>query len=111
MPMAVPPSWTAGASAASNRLDDDAARQAAAQHAFGAGLGIARLVRAAMARDGMSQAAIRRAIVMLDSHGLLYEGRPGIEADKAEFALPTDVLASHGLDPLGDTGLEAVVRA
>ncbi len=79
--------------------------------AGGAGLGIARLIRAAMAREGMSQAAIRCAIVMLDSHGLLYEGRPGIEADKAEFALPTDVLGSHGLDPLGDTGLEAVVRA
>ena len=79
--------------------------------AGGAGLGIARLVRAAMAREGMTPAAIRRAIVILDSHGLLYEGRPGLEADKAEFALPAEVLAGHGLDPLRDTGLEAVVRA
>ncbi len=75
-----------------------------------AGLGIARLIRTAMAREGMDGEALRRAIVMLDSHGLLFEGRDPLEADKREFAASAATLASHGIDPARDRDLEAVIR-
>ena len=75
-----------------------------------AGLGIARLLRTAMAREGMDHDALGRAIIMLDSHGLLYEGRDPLDADKLEFAASAATFASHGLDPERDLDLEAVIR-
>ena len=45
-----------------------------------AGLGIARLLRAAMRRQGVAPQAIREAIVMLDSRGLVHEGRVPLDA-------------------------------
>ncbi len=50
---------------------------------------------------------VRRAVVMLDSRGLLVEGREGVEADKAEFALTVDEAAGEGL--VGGGSLEDVV--
>jgi malate dehydrogenase (oxaloacetate-decarboxylating) len=76
-----------------------------------AGLGIARTIRSAMRRAGMSEDAIARAIFMLDSGGLLHEGRSGIADDKRAFVLPASILASYGIDPAGKVDLEAVIRA
>ncbi len=79
----------------------------------GAGIGIARLLRAAMIREGMAPDAVARAIVMLDSHGLLFEGRSGLDgpdADKAPFAARAETLRAYGLDPAQGSDLEAVVR-
>ena len=76
-----------------------------------AGTGIARLLRIAMVEAGMSPDDARNAIAMLDSHGLLVQGRPGLEDDKAEGALPRDVVAGLGLDPDALLELEAVVAA
>jgi malate dehydrogenase (oxaloacetate-decarboxylating) len=77
-----------------------------------AGLGIARLVAGAMLREGIDADEIRHRIVMLDSQGLVYEGRAGLDDDKREFALSAGSLAGYGLTPSsGDHyDLEAVVR-
>jgi len=81
-----------------------------------AGTGIARLLRLAMLEAGMSEADTRRAIVLVDSQGLVYEGRANLDLDKHEFAYPAAaaaedglVLASHGREE--HPGLLDVVRA
>ncbi len=79
---------------------------------FGAGaaaIGIARLVRVALVEAGVDEAEIRRSLFHLDSKGLLGQERPGLDADKREFALSAAELASHGLEAGAD--LLTVVRA
>jgi malic enzyme len=68
-----------------------------------AGIGIARLLRLAMLRSGMAEADVRRALVMVDSHGLVHDARAVLDEDKRELAYPaaaaTDaglVLSAHG---------------
>ena len=70
-----------------------------------AGIGIARLLRAAAADEGTSLAAL----ALLDSHGLLHEGRQDLAADKVPFALTAEQLVQYGLNPAGGD-LESVVR-
>ncbi len=48
---------------------------------------------------------------MLDSQGLVVEGRPGLDDDKVDAALPRSVVASLGLDPDGRHQLREVVAA
>src|SRR3989304_1171270 len=69
--------------------------------AGGAGIGIARMMRLAMERDGASPAEARAAATMLDSQGLIFEGRAGVDADKAEFALPRARMAERDLPAAG----------
>jgi len=82
--------------------------------AGGAGIGIGRALRAALVHARADPETRRRAVVMLDSHGLLHIGRDGLDRDKRAFALGADDLAWYGLDraaAAGSVGLEAVVRA
>ncbi len=74
-----------------------------------AGIGIARLVRLAMRREGTPEDVIRRAIVMLDSRGLVFDGRTPLDDDKREFALGRDELLGFGFEPASPRDLEAVV--
>jgi malic enzyme len=74
-----------------------------------AAIGIARLVRAALVEDGMDEAESRSSLVLLDSKGLLGQERPGLDADKREFALRAAELATLGLEAGAD--LLTVVRA
>jgi malate dehydrogenase (oxaloacetate-decarboxylating) len=76
-----------------------------------AGTGIARLLRLAMVEEGMAPDAAHASIAVLDSHGLLVEGRPGLDDDKVDAALPRDVVAALGLDPDGPHDLHEVVVA
>jgi len=79
-----------------------------------AGIGIARMVRAAMNAEGVDQAAVKRAIVTVDTKGLVFAGRDPLDDDKTEFALGPDELASYGLTGLAPSDrldLEAVVAA
>jgi len=76
-----------------------------------AGTGIARLLRVAMVETGITPDEARDSIAVLDSHGLVVQGRPGLEDDKFEVALPRDVVASLGLDPDGPHNLHDVVAA
>jgi malate dehydrogenase (oxaloacetate-decarboxylating) len=76
-----------------------------------AGTGIARLLRVALGEAGMSPDAVRRSIAMVDSAGLVVEGRPGLDPDKVDGALPRAVVADLGLDPDVPASLAAVVSA
>jgi malic enzyme len=76
-----------------------------------AGIGIARLVRSALEREGASKATIRRAIVMLDSKGLCFLDRDELDDDKVEFALAAEEMASFGFEPAGRYDLETVIRS
>ena len=48
---------------------------------------------------------------MLDSHGLVVEGRPGLDDDKMDGALPRDAVVAMGLDPDAPHDLREVVAA
>ncbi|MGE5226130.1 MAG: NAD-dependent malic enzyme [Planctomycetaceae bacterium] len=57
-----------------------------------AGIGMARLVRAAMLRDGADEETVDRSIAMLDSRGLCFLGRDPLDTDKEEFALTPEAM-------------------
>ena len=76
-----------------------------------AGTGIARLLHIAMVEDGMGADDARAAIVVLDSHGLVVDGRPGLDEDKRDAAQSRDAVAAMGLDPDGAHALHEVVAA
>ncbi len=76
-----------------------------------AGTGIARLLRVAMVEAGIPAADAHNSVAVLDSHGLVVEGRPGLDDDKADTSLSRDVVAALGLDPDGPHDLLEVVRA
>ncbi|MGA8297512.1 MAG: oxaloacetate-decarboxylating malate dehydrogenase, partial [Acidimicrobiales bacterium] len=72
-------------------------------------LGIARLVRDAMTEQGATTDEVRRAIVMLDSHGLVAEDRDDLDEFKREFALSPDALKEWRLDADEARDLASVV--
>jgi malic enzyme len=75
-----------------------------------AGIGIARQLRDAMQRGGLSGDDVHRHVAVLDSRGLLIEGDLRGDAYKSEFAWPPEMAKAAGLDPDGDRGLSAAVR-
>jgi len=75
-----------------------------------AGIGIARLLRAQMLREGAPERDTRRAIVQLDSRGLTYVGREPLDADKEAFALGADEMGAFGFVAGETYGLEEVVK-
>ena len=75
-----------------------------------AGIGIARLVRLAMLGEGMSEAAVRRALVLVDSHGQVHDRREDLDETKREFALPTEAYADYGFTTEFPTLVETVER-
>ena len=76
-----------------------------------AGTGIARLLVEAMVQEGRAVAEARASIAVLDSHGLLVEGRPELDDDKGDASLPRDIVAGFGLDPDARLDLRTVVAA
>jgi malate dehydrogenase (oxaloacetate-decarboxylating) len=81
-----------------------------------AGIGIARLLAMAMREAGMPDDDVRRALVLVDSSGLVHEHRDDIDPAKRQVALSAAHAAGYGLS-LQDPGrpalpsLEAVVGA
>src|SRR6478736_1924573 len=75
-----------------------------------AGIGIARLVRLAMLGEGMSEAAVRRALVLVDSHGQVHDRREDLDETKREFALPSDAYTDYGFTTDFPTLVETVER-
>jgi malate dehydrogenase (oxaloacetate-decarboxylating) len=61
-----------------------------------AGIGIARLLRLAMLEDGVPEAEVRRALVLVDSKGQVHQRRTDLDSMKAEFALPSDAFDGYG---------------
>jgi malic enzyme len=75
-----------------------------------AGIGIARLVQEAMKLEAASNGTVGGATVMLDSAGLLFEGRARIDSDKQPFALTPELMAQFGLPDAARYDLETVIR-
>ena len=77
-----------------------------------AGIGIARLIRLAMIEDGATPDDAAAAIAMVDSRGLVHEGRDDLDDDKLEVARPAARLALDGFEANGEraTSLRDVVR-
>lgn len=75
-----------------------------------AGVGIGRLVQAAMVEDGVKSDVIAKAQLFLDSQGLIYEGRIGQSTYKQAFALHDDGRAFYGFAREGSIGLLEVVQ-
>jgi malic enzyme len=76
-----------------------------------AGVGIARLLEELLSDLGVDEPAIRRAIVLIDSHGLVHAGRTDLDEYKRSLATPLDVAADDGLELEGcGPDLETVVR-
>lgn len=76
---------------------------------YGAGqanLGAARLLVRAMQDGGMSYDEAKRRIWLMDSKGLIHEGRTGLNSQKAEFAHPLDALPQ---DAPSNTSVSAFV--
>jgi malic enzyme len=66
-----------------------------------AGVGIARLLRRALADAGASAEVIASSILVLDSRGLVHTGRSDLDEWKAEVAIDETVATRYGLDPGG----------
>jgi malic enzyme len=78
--------------------------------AGGAGIGIAALLRTAMRAEDGSAGDPPQAVVLLDSRGLVFEGRDHVDDDKRPFALPRHELSRLGFEPADRYDLETVVR-
>jgi malate dehydrogenase (oxaloacetate-decarboxylating) len=76
-----------------------------------AGIGIARLIEAALLEAGATPAEVRRSIAVLDSRGLIHRGRADLEADKLPVAWGPVELEGAGLPSDEHIDLERVVRA
>jgi malate dehydrogenase (oxaloacetate-decarboxylating) len=76
-----------------------------------AGLGIARQLRQQLAVAGLDASAQTRAVLVMDSRGIVSDGRTGLDEYKKEFAWPEALVAELGLDDAGKANLASVVDA
>ncbi|OFV86598.1 MAG: hypothetical protein A2V74_11465 [Acidobacteria bacterium RBG_16_70_10] len=76
-----------------------------------AGVGIARLLRDALKRAGLSGEALTTAIVNLDSHGMVVDDQEIADPHKRDFAWPAALAGRYGLGRGRRRDLEAVVGA
>jgi malic enzyme len=76
-----------------------------------AGVGIARLLREALRKAGLSGADLVRRVALLDPHGLVVEGEGAAEDFRRDLAWPRELARTEGLDPGRPHDLLAVVRA
>ena len=76
-----------------------------------AGVGIARLLRDALAGAGLSPEAVTRAVAVLDVHGLVVAGEGPAEDYRREVAWPHALAAASGLAPGRPADLLSVVSA
>ncbi|HEX5395545.1 MAG TPA: NAD-dependent malic enzyme, partial [Candidatus Limnocylindria bacterium] len=75
-----------------------------------AGIGIARLLCAAMIEDGASPAEAAAAVVLVDSRGLVHAGRKDLEPVKRALALPAEAATALGFGSQPADLLETVGR-
>ena len=74
-----------------------------------AGIGIRRIIAAALAEDGATKTDIDARMFVLDSRGLVVEGRPDLKGGKLQVAVPVDVIKDWRITD-HPIGLEDVVR-
>lgn len=76
-----------------------------------ASTGICEQVVAAMVEEGMSQPDARATIWLVDSHGLVHNGRNDLDPSKRMYAQPYDRISGWDVATPGQFTLEDVVRA
>ncbi len=76
-----------------------------------AGVGIARLLRSVLRGEGLSDEVIRERIALMDSEGLLLEGREIRDPQKAEFVWTGEAAQRNDLTPMRARSLVEVVKA
>ena len=78
-----------------------------------AGVGIARLLRLALADEDISRAQADASLAILDSHGLVHSGRSDLDEFKRDVAVPAEAVSRLGLTLEGDDHrrLSEVIRA
>ncbi|GAB4383286.1 MAG: oxaloacetate-decarboxylating malate dehydrogenase [Phycisphaerales bacterium] len=74
-----------------------------------AGVGIGRLIRTAMQEMGADAETIRRALVFLDTRGLIRTDRPISDPHKREFAMNEQTMRFYGFEPDAPCDLFEVV--
>ena len=75
-----------------------------------AGTGIARMAEEFMEREGTDPAELRRRVLVLDSRGLVFQGREALKEDTLPFAVPAALLAELKMDSGPRHDLEEVVE-
>jgi malate dehydrogenase (oxaloacetate-decarboxylating) len=102
----------AGLLAAARATRSSLADQVIAIHGAGAGgVGVARQIVAGLRRTGLSERDARARVLVLDSRGLILEGRGGLDAYKAEVAQPADRAAGWSVAGDAPSLLETVREA
>jgi len=76
-----------------------------------AGVGIARQIRRQLQQEGVEGEALSRAIITLDSRGIVSEDRDDLDKNKREFAWPAEWLDEIGLTGADRKDLAKVVDA
>ncbi len=75
-----------------------------------AATGIGALLKSELRHQRIPEAAIAQAIWLVDTQGLVHQGRKDLSEEKTPFALPLEVLKRAGLDPAMPIDLLSVVR-
>jgi malate dehydrogenase (oxaloacetate-decarboxylating) len=75
-----------------------------------AGTGIADMVVSALRAAGLSEAEARGRLWLVDRHGLLVAGMPGLTAEQCRYAQAPERLAGWGRSPNGEVTLAEVAR-
>jgi malate dehydrogenase (oxaloacetate-decarboxylating) len=88
-----------------------AAQRAVLLGAGAAGTGIARLLALALEQEGVPLPDRRRAVVLLDSKGVLFQGRKPLHPDQWDLALSPSELEALGLSPAERHDLATVIEA
>jgi malate dehydrogenase (oxaloacetate-decarboxylating) len=100
----------AGILAGLRRLEQPlAAQRIVLVGAGAAGIGIGRLLRAAMREEGMSDAEIGLRLVLVDSRGLVHGTRADLDETKRSLAVAPEAALAHGLDLTAVSTLSDVV--
>ena len=76
-----------------------------------AGLGIARQLHQQLANAGLNAQQQTAAVLVMDSQGIVNDGRENLDSYKQEFAWPAAMIAELGLSDLGRKCLADVVSA
>ena len=75
-----------------------------------AGIGIARLLRMAMIEDVLADPTAVGAVVLVDSHGLVHDGRVDLDPTKRSLAVPADLAAARGFPTADGSPLASIVE-
>jgi malic enzyme len=76
-----------------------------------AGLGIARQLRGQLADAGLSGDDLMRAIIAVDSGGMITSARENLDDYKNELAWPAEMAAAAGISPDDQSDLAKLIRA